>query len=1479
MTQAAVNVITQNVGENVRREQARDLAASVVQAIFRLVKLSTLHAIDNQAMVRQVDDTVAVVQDFGHRTGYNVSILFTHGSVFVSGQLLKANRAVYEGALELGEVLKRCGFSELGVARDVRPGDLFTFASVVADAIRSGKALPDRPAPHLRLRAVGDAVLRREAAIDRIDDETAAMVRAYATAIVIMRRFYEDLRQGRYGLRQGIKRITQRLVDLSAGETPAFLGVTALRNHNHDDAGRAVNAAILSLAMARQITGDVVLLGRLGMAALLLDTARPRLTGVARQQGGIGVIPPLSEAQEADVPAGTAVVLTTLGLVNEPSVMRTVMAYEAHWVKRQAALGPIYRGLRQATLQARIIATARAFNDLLTPGAGQISMAADEAIAELEQGASDPADRTVLRLLVGALGIFPTGTLVELSSGEVALVVETPKHPARYSQPRVRLVLDPAGSPIKHSIDIDLGAPPRPGEPARHIRRVVATSDDPAAASMRAHVASQDAAMASVRPLVVSMQEEPAFRGSPSVPPEADGGREPPPLPSTLPPSATPPHTLSPMRQSLWRSSVPPSVPRVPAMPAPERSQPPSAPRVPAMPAPERSQPPSVPRAPAMPAPERSQPLQTMRPGRKTGGAQEPPPSVEPFATADSYLPPPAEVAILTAARPVTAPTRGKHHVGGQVPRAVAWQDQGFLFEGEGDDEVPSGVPSSELPGSMFLELPAVEPTAEGTLKRTPLVHLFVYMLDRRLTGTTCFVDPDEVVHGIYFTGGVPAKVWTGTMVAPLDRVILDLGLLDETTLRDSLREISKRRVLHGRHLIQRGLLDRETVMRVLRHQHVLKLSALYDLPPDTRYAYFDGLNALEKLGGPELLDCEPLALIMGGVRLQADDKVIDATLERISTRQLGLHIDAEMRRFELHRDEVAVVDLLRARRMSLGELLGAGVAQERVVRQMVYALAITRHLDLGTGGRGPVGSGRAEVAQGAPREAHGRAQPGAGAETSALRTARNGPPTARSAVDEASSRSMGRADEAPRSSPSAEPRASDLRGPNSPRTLTSADPRTAEPQAVRVKMAAVGAEGRPRGAERVEAAYDASPASAPGRPVAQPPPRPAVAPPPPAAPKAAAAAPTGRPAAMAPKAAATAPAGRPAATAPTGRPAAMAPKAAATAATVNSAATAPAARPAAGPKAEATAPIANPAAAPPPARPAMVPPAPPAKPTTESPAAVRSPTMPSPAPPPRPDLAARRAEIEARAAAVDKEDHFQLLGVTPEAPADRIQGAYFALAKQWHPDRTPAELQDLKPQIARVFAHISEAYQTLSDPKRREEYLADREQGSRAAPDDEERIARAVDAALEFQKAEVLLKKRDLGGAEALARSAVDADPEQPEYRTLLAWIHAQRRGDPPAFPDGGTSTHFDDLIEVLDAVLTKEPEYERALFYRGMLLKRAGFHERAIRDFKLAAVLNPKNLDAVREVRLFDMRKRTSGNEPPQGGGGGLFNKFFKR
>lgn len=68
---------------------------------------------------------------------------------------------------------------------------------------------------------------------------------------------------------------------------------------------------------------------------------------------------------------------------------------------------------------------------------------------------------------------------------------------------------------------------------------------------------------------------------------------------------------------------------------------------------------------------------------------------------------------------------------------------------------------------------------------------------------------------------------------------------------------------------------------------------------------------------------------------------------------------------------------------------------------------------------------------------------------------------------------------------------------------------------------------------------------------------------------------------------------------------------------------------------------------------------------------------------------------------AQEKRDYYETLGVSKTASADEIKSAYRKLAMKWHPDRNP----DNKEEATRKFSEISEAYEILSDPKKRQQY------------------------------------------------------------------------------------------------------------------------------------------------------------------------------
>ncbi len=301
---------------------------------------------------------------------------------------------------------------------------------------------------------------------------------------------------------------------------------------------------------------------------------------------------------------------------------------------------------------------------------------------------------------------------------------------------------------------------------------------------------------------------------------------------------------------------------------------------------------------------------------------------------------------------------------------------------------------------------------------------------------------------------------------------------------------------------------------------------------------------------------------------------------------------------------------------------------------------------------------------------------------------------------------------------------------------------------------------------------------------------------------------------------------------------------------------------------------------------------APPAMPSAPAapviPQAAQVPAAPPSAPPAEGEPAGRaltaeqnalKTKILERADQITSQNYFQMLGIDRDATSDTVQKAFFGLAKVWHPDRLPPALVDVKDACSKVFTHLTEAHATLMDPKKRQDYMTLLRDGG-ATPDDQAKIQAIVEAATEFQKSEFLLK-RNLGDPQAYAivKRCVELDGEQADYLATLAWLDAQK-------PQWQGSEKTREKIMLLDRCIQKNPNCERAYFYRGMLFKRIDDAAKALKDFKRAAELNPRNLDAMREVRLHAIRKQPASaagartSKPPEPEIlGGLFGKLFKK
>ena len=74
----------------------------------------------------------------------------------------------------------------------------------------------------------------------------------------------------------------------------------------------------------------------------------------------------------------------------------------------------------------------------------------------------------------------------------------------------------------------------------------------------------------------------------------------------------------------------------------------------------------------------------------------------------------------------------------------------------------------------------------------------------------------------------------------------------------------------------------------------------------------------------------------------------------------------------------------------------------------------------------------------------------------------------------------------------------------------------------------------------------------------------------------------------------------------------------------------------------------------------------------------------------------------------LDDVDHYQLLGVEPDVEHRDLRKAYFRMSKRYHPDRFYQKiLGDFESMVESIFQRVTQAYQTLNNDRKRQEYDA----------------------------------------------------------------------------------------------------------------------------------------------------------------------------
>lgn len=230
------------------------------------------------------------------------------------------------------------------------------------------------------------------------------------------------------------------------------------------------------------------------------------------------------------------------------------------------------------------------------------------------------------------------------------------------------------------------------------------------------------------------------------------------------------------------------------------------------------------------------------------------------------------------------------------------------------------------------------------------------------------------------------------------------------------------------------------------------------------------------------------------------------------------------------------------------------------------------------------------------------------------------------------------------------------------------------------------------------------------------------------------------------------------------------------------------------------------------------------------------------------PEEEAVREELTAMAQRVRGANLFEVLDVAQDAEDEDVRAAYVDLAKRTHPDRFSAFGDAIRRLAEEVFGRVSLAHETLTDRRGRDGYRLQLAQGARLEEEMDE-ARRALAAEEEFQKGAAALKSRRYHPAFEAFKSAVELYPHEGEYLAYLGWtrfLSAQR-----------DESAQKEAVKALRKAAKLAPDSEKPYLFLGQLLKATGRHEPAERMFVKAVQVKSDCVEALRELRLINLRR----------------------
>lgn len=433
----------------------------LLKSFFVLYKTARIIDDNNTAYKNQLDnfwEAYTAVADITTVTIKTVSERY-----FVNEMLVRFDDARLSGAASVAAEWQLLGIGGVHFDASVTKEHISRFFKLMS-AIKPNqenltslsKTLADHGLKHIQLLSARDVELEGPT----IDEETRRMFRAMARksffqAMSTVQEVVLNTTHGRDVNISKTKRVIHSLIDQITRDESSLLELTSIKDFDDYTYAHSTNVTVYALTLGSNLGLDRPRLSQLGFAALFHDIGKVKLPKDLISKPDAFDEDDWIQMQRHPI-LGAKTILRNLKL-DLHSARAARVAFEHHINSDFTGYPVLRRGKRNSTLFSKIISIVDSF-DALTSGRVYLKkgFSPDVVFKKLRYQMVIKFDPFLLKLFNDIIGIYPAGSLVLLSTDEIALVLTN--NDVDQARPFVKIVGDRNGL-MREPVWIDLSLP------------------------------------------------------------------------------------------------------------------------------------------------------------------------------------------------------------------------------------------------------------------------------------------------------------------------------------------------------------------------------------------------------------------------------------------------------------------------------------------------------------------------------------------------------------------------------------------------------------------------------------------------------------------------------------------------------------------------------------------------------------------------------------------------------------------------------------------------------------------------------------------------------------------------------------------------------------------------------------------------------------------------------------------------------------